>query len=102
MKEKSSIEPNIYIGIIFTNLKNSEKKCHQMWKASKVHQSQVKGLTWNCASIVVATFDCIMIFKILDCMSRALVDKIIRQIVDTTRNELAFEVLIGSNNFLEQ
>jgi len=43
-----------------------------------------------------------MIFKILDCMSRALVDKIIRQIVDTTRNELAFEVLIGSNNFLEQ
>jgi hypothetical protein len=30
-------------------------------------------------------------------MSRALVDKIIGQILDTTRDELAFEVLINSN-----
>jgi hypothetical protein len=43
-----------------------------------------------------------MIFKILDYMLRALVDKIIGQILDTTRDELAFEVLIGSNSFLKQ
>jgi hypothetical protein len=43
-----------------------------------------------------------MILKIIDHMSRTLVDKIIGQILDTTRDELAFEVLIGSNNFLKQ
>ncbi len=73
-----------------------------MWEASKIHQSRVKGLSWNCASIVVATLDCIMILKILDYMSRTLVDKVIRQNLDTSRDELAFEVLSGSNNFLKQ
>jgi hypothetical protein len=32
-----------------------------MWKASKVCQNQVKGLTWNCASIARVALDCIMI-----------------------------------------
>jgi hypothetical protein len=31
-----------------------------------------------------------MILKILNCISRALVDKIIGQILDTTRDEIAF------------
>jgi hypothetical protein len=86
----SSIEPNIYIGTIFANLKNSRKECQQMWEASKIHRSQVKGLSWNCASIVVATLDCIMILKLLDCMSRTLIDKVIRQILDTSKDELVF------------
>jgi hypothetical protein len=43
-----------------------------------------------------------MILKILDYMSRTLVDKVIRQNLDTSRDELAFEVLSGSNNFLKQ
>ncbi len=73
-----------------------------MWKASKVNQSRIKGLTWNHASIVVATLDCIIILKILDYKSRALVDIIIGQILDTTRDELTFEVLTGSSNFLKQ
>jgi hypothetical protein len=43
-----------------------------MWEASKVHQSWMKGLTWNGASIVMATLNCIMILKAIDYMLRAL------------------------------
>jgi ribosomal protein S10 len=51
MKEKvenvhsSSIDPNTCITIKSTNLKNLEKKCHQMRKAYEMHQNQIKGLT---------------------------------------------------------
>jgi hypothetical protein len=41
----SSNNPNTYITIIFTNLKNWRKKCYKMWETSKNCQSQVKGLT---------------------------------------------------------
>ncbi len=81
----SSTKPNTSIIATFANLKNSRKKWHKMWEASKMCQSKVKGLTWNGASIVVTTLNCIMILKRLNYMPRALVDKINGQILATTR-----------------
>lgn len=71
-----------------------------MWEANKVCKSRVKGLTWNGASITT-TLNCIMIFKILDYMLKALVDIIAKQILVVVRGELAFEVLTSSNYFLK-
>ncbi len=80
----SSIEPNTciatIIATIFTNLKNSGKECY-MQEASKV---------------------CILILKILDYMSIALANKIVKQILASKKGELAFKVLIGSNIFSKQ
>jgi hypothetical protein len=51
MKEKVenvrsfSIEPNICITAIFSNLKNSGKECCKMQKANNICESQIKGLT---------------------------------------------------------
>jgi hypothetical protein len=73
-----------------------------MWEASKVCQSWVKGLTWNGASITIITLNCIMILNKLDYMSKTFVDKIVGQILGTTRGKLAFEVLISSKSFSEQ
>ncbi len=97
----SSINPNICITTIFANLKNLGREYHKMWEPSKVCQSRVNGLTWNGASIVVVILNWIAILNKLDYMSRALVDKIVGQILGTTRGKLAFEVLIGSKSFLE-
>ncbi len=104
MKEKVenvrsfSIEPNICITAIFSNLKNSGKECCKMQKANNICESQIKGLTWNGASITTTLY-CIVIFKILDYMLKALANKIVEQILATTRGELAFEVLTSSNSF---
>jgi hypothetical protein len=95
----SSINPNTCITTIFANLKNLRKECHKMWETSKVCQNQVKGLTWNGASIVIVTLNCIVILNKLDYVSRALVNKIVGQILGTTRGKFAFEVLIGSKSF---
>ncbi len=73
-----------------------------MWETSKNCQSQVKGLTWNGASVIVATLDCIMILKALDYMSKTLANKIAKQILATIKCKLAFEVLISSKSFSKQ
>ncbi len=73
-----------------------------MWETSKDCQSQIKRLTWNGASIIVATLDCIMILKALNYMSRTLVNKITKQILATIRGKLAFEVLTSSKSFYKQ
>jgi len=41
----SSTNPNTCITVKSIDLKNSEKKCHQMQEAYEMHQSQMKGLT---------------------------------------------------------
>jgi hypothetical protein len=56
-----------------------------MWETSKVHHNRVKGLTWNGASIAVATLNCIVILKRLNYMPRALADRINGQILATTK-----------------
>jgi hypothetical protein len=66
-----------------------------MQEASKVHQSRTKGLTWNGASIATIALDCIVILKILDYMSRALIDRILRQILATTRGEFVSQPHFG-------
>ncbi len=76
----SSINPNSCTTTIFANLKNLGKECYKMWEASKVCQNQVKGLTWNGASIA-ATLYYIVILKILDYMSRTFIDKIVGQML---------------------
>ncbi len=98
----SSINPNICITAIFANLKNLGKECHEMWEPSKVCQSRIKGLTWNDASITLVIVNSIVILNKLDYISRAFVNKIIGQILGTTRGKLAFEVLIGSQSFSKQ
>jgi hypothetical protein len=65
-------------------LKNLGKKCCKMWEASKVPQSQIKGLTWNGASIVTTLYY-IVISKILDCMSRTFIGRITRQMLVATK-----------------
>ncbi len=95
----SSTDPNICTTAIFANSKNSKKKCCKIWEAYRVCQSQVKGLTWNGASIVTIALDFIVILKVLDCMSRALTDRMARQILVPARCELAFEILTSSNSF---
>jgi hypothetical protein len=82
-------------------LKNFEKKCCQMWETSEMHQNQVKGLTWNGASIVVATLDCILILKTLDYMSKTLIKIIGKQILTTCRSKLTSEAFIDSKSFSE-
>ncbi len=62
----SSTKPNTSIIATFANLKNSRKKWHKMWEASKMCQSKVKGLTWNGASIVVIGLNCRVILNKLD------------------------------------
>jgi hypothetical protein len=79
----SSTKPNTCITATFANLKNSKKECHKMWEASKMCQSQVKGLTWNGASIVVVGLNCIVILNKLDYISRTLVGQIVGQILGT-------------------
>ncbi len=107
MKEKvenvhsSSADPNTYITAIFTNLKNSKKTCCQIWEAFEGHQNQMKGLTWNGASIAMATLNCIMILKTLDYMSKTLTNIIGKQILTTCKSKLAYEVFIDSKSFSE-
>jgi hypothetical protein len=55
-----------------------------MWEASRVHQSQVKGLTWSGASIATMLYY-IMFKKILECMSRKFIDKIVGQMLVVTK-----------------
>ncbi len=94
-----SIEPNLTIAN-FANLKNLGKECCRMRKANKVCENQIKGLTWNGASITTTIY-WMVIFKILDYGFKALVDKIAEQMLATIKGELAFEVLTSSNSFLE-
>jgi hypothetical protein len=97
----SSIDPNTCIVTFFVNLKTQGKNVVKIWEAYRVCQSQVKGLTWNDASIVVVTLDCIVILKIFDYVSKALANKMVGRILVPTRCELPFEVLINSNSFSE-
>ncbi len=82
----------------FCQFEKSGKECYKMQKANKVWENRVKGFTWNGASITT-TLDCILIFKILDYGLRTLADIIVKQLLATTKGELAFEVLTISNSF---
>jgi hypothetical protein len=54
------------------------ENCGKLQKASKIYQNWVNGLTWNGASLTTTKLNCIMIFKILDYMLRALGNKTAR------------------------
>jgi hypothetical protein len=66
----SSIDPNICIVVISTNLIFLRNECFKMYEASNVQQSHVKGLTWNGASIAIATLDFVVILNMLDYISK--------------------------------
>jgi hypothetical protein len=76
MKEKvenvlsSSTNLNTCTIAISPSLRNLRNKCLKIQETSNVHQSYIKGLTWNGTSIATATLDFIVILNMLDCMSR--------------------------------
>jgi hypothetical protein len=63
-----------------------------MQETSNVHQSCVKGLTWNGTSIVATTLDFMVILNMLAYIFKPHVDKMDGQILATSKNVLSSKV----------
>lgn len=87
---------------ISTSLKNSGKECSKMREASKMCKHQIKGLTWNGTSTLVAALDFMVILNRLDYISKALVNIMNGEILATCKDiAFAFKILIGFKHCLE-
>jgi hypothetical protein len=67
-----------------------------MQQASKMHPSQVKGLTWNEASIAITTLDFIIILNTLDCKSITLTYRMDGHILIASRGIFSSKFLTSS------
>jgi hypothetical protein len=71
----SSTNLNTCIIAIFPSLKIFKNECLKIQEASNVHQSHVKGLTWNGTSIATTMLDFIVILNMLDCIYTTLAER---------------------------
>jgi hypothetical protein len=98
----SSTNHSTWIIAISISLKKFRNECLKVQETSNVHQSCVKGLTWNGTSIVATTLDFMVILNMLDYISKPHGDKMDGQILATLKNVLEFESLMGSKCHLVQ